>query len=199
MQHPPGSISVAVDGLISEMVRPLARVGRSNIAAFAAAFCHRVGLEGLPRHPARLLPALGVQLVPAAFPEDLGAAWCRTREHYLISYSRHRTRHASPALSIWHEFFEIIAANPHFPSRLPPEELERLASLFAVHVMMPEQEVRRQAADLGHPHTLNKSRVLASRFGVSVSAMRLRLRELGLEHPADAARLASRRKKGLQP
>ncbi len=56
---------------------------------------------------------------------------------------------------------------------------ENLAGKFAVHVMMPEQDVRLQAAELRHPE-VNKSFVLASRFGVSKSAMLIRLKELGL-------------------
>lgn len=102
----------------------------------------------------------------------------RVGGQYIVRHSMHLTGRLN--LVLWHEFFEIMSANPRFPSRLAPEVEEKLATQFAVLLMMPDEEVRAEAAKLGHPALQNKTRVLASRFGVSASAMTLRLRELGL-------------------
>lgn len=184
----PAASAQDLDTLVGRLVRPWSSIGFPNIAAFAGYFCRKLGLRAIPRDPVRLLPLLGVRLEPGLLPRDVKAVWCRTGAEYRIGYSRHLAGRVS--LALWHELFEILASHPLFPSRLSSRERERLATLFAVHVMMPEEQVRRQAAELGHPLRMNKSRVLASRFGVSVAAMRCRLRELGLEHPADAARRA---------
>lgn len=113
-------------------------------------------------------------------PRGVRAVWIRYGNLYRISHSRH---HAGLlGLVLWHELFEILRSNPRFPTRLAPVAEEQLAMQFAVYVMMPEQELRRQAAELRHPQDHDKSRVLSARFGVSMTAMRLRLRELGLQH-----------------
>jgi len=56
---------------------------------------------------------------------------------------------------------------------------ERFCDRFAVHLLMPSELVREQAAEVGHcPRRNDKTVVLASRFGVSEQAMRARLVEL---------------------
>ena len=55
---------------------------------------------------------------------------------------------------------------------------ERLCDRFAVNILMPEQLVLQTAKELRHRRGNNKTDVLASRFGVSQNAMKLRLREL---------------------
>lgn len=57
---------------------------------------------------------------------------------------------------------------------------ERLCDRFAALLLMPEARVRALASDLHHDLRNDKTDVLASRFGVSEQAMRIRLRELRL-------------------
>lgn len=57
--------------------------------------------------------------------------------------------------------------------------MERACDRFAALLLMPEELVRRFYADLEH-NPSNRVRILAGRFGVSMWAMRRRLRELGL-------------------
>jgi Zn-dependent peptidase ImmA (M78 family) len=57
---------------------------------------------------------------------------------------------------------------------------ERLCNLFAVELLMPAALVREVAGDLGHPDIHDKTGTIAARFGVSLTAMRLRLNELDL-------------------
>ncbi|MCE5200867.1 MAG: ImmA/IrrE family metallo-endopeptidase [Armatimonadota bacterium] len=61
-----------------------------------------------------------------------------------------------------------------------PRWMERLCDRFATELLMPADLVREQASDLGHPDRHDKTGTLAARFDVSISAMRYRLRELGL-------------------
>ncbi|BCW97853.1 MAG: hypothetical protein KatS3mg024_0680 [Armatimonadota bacterium] len=185
---PLASTAKELDALMRRLVLQWGSIRAGNIASFAGYFCRCLGLCQIPRDPLAVLVRLGVRVEPALLPRGVKAVWCRTSQGYAISYSRHLAGKVS--LALWHELFEILAHNPQLPLRLSLQDQERLASLFAVNVMMPGEEVRRQAAELGHPRRTNKSRVLAARFGVSAAAMRFRLRQLGLEHPSDAAQRA---------
>jgi len=129
--------------------------------------------EPRPRH---YLPLLCVAIVKGV-PASGRANWMRAGNTYEIKAPAHLDSNLS--VTLWHEFFEILSAHPKFPHLLPPEIEETVATQFAIHVLMPESDVRLQAAELHHPQ-VNKSFVLASRFGVSKSAMLIRLKELGL-------------------
>jgi Zn-dependent peptidase ImmA (M78 family) len=63
---------------------------------------------------------------------------------------------------------------------------ERLCDKFAAELLMPEFAVREQADQLGHPRYHDKTITLAARFDVSEQAMRIRLKELGLQHSKGA-------------
>lgn len=119
---------------------------------------------------------LGVAIVKGV-PAAGRANWMRAGNRYEIKAPSHLDNNL--AVTLWHEFFEILSAHPQFPTKLPPQIEDTLATQFAVYVLMPESDVRLQAAELHHPE-INKSFVLASRFGVSKSAMLIRLKELGL-------------------
>lgn len=60
-------------------------------------------------------------------------------------------------------------------------ERERFCDRFAARLLMPGDWVRKLAVELHHSAKNNKADVLAGRFGVSVQAMQIRLRELGLD------------------
>lgn len=59
---------------------------------------------------------------------------------------------------------------------------EGFCNEFAADLLMPRPLVIEHCKQLGHPDRQDKTRVLAARFGVSMHAMRIRLRELGLEY-----------------
>ncbi len=184
VQQPSARTAEELDAQIERFLYRFRRVGAFNIKRFAESFCEHLGLHEFPRNPVVYLPTFGIHLQPAAL-NGVRAVWLRAGGVYLIQYSRFLS--GQLGIVLWHEFFEMMSAHPRFPTRLPPELEERLATLFAVHVMMPEDEVRAQAAELRHPE-LDKSRVLAARFGVSWTAMRVRLRELGLVRRQGLAR-----------
>ena len=179
MQPPLFKSAEEFDQNLGKFLFNFKRVGAFNVQRFAESWCDRFGVHDFPRDPRQHLPLLGIGLESASMGRGVRAVWLRTGDQYRIQYSRFLDGRLG--LVLWHEFFEILSAHPRFPSRLPPEAEERLATQFAVHVMMPEMDVRRNAAELRHPHELDKTRVLAGRFGVSLMAMRIRLRELGLE------------------
>lgn len=185
MQPPLVRSADELDALLGRFLNRYRRVGQSNIQTFTERCSEFLGVQELPRDPRHYLPLLGIRLEAAVLAAGVRAVWLRLPDAYMIQYSSH---HAGKlAVVLWHEFFEMLSSHPRFPTRLMVESEERLATLFAVHMTMPEAAVRLQAADLRHPEQ-NKSRVLASRFGVSHGAMLLRLRELGLEHRGSASR-----------
>lgn len=57
---------------------------------------------------------------------------------------------------------------------------EREADRFAVELLMPGNIIIKHAKELGYPEYPDKLYNLCAKFGVSVSAMHIRLRELGL-------------------
>ncbi len=186
VQHPLASSANELDEILGKFLLKFRRVGLSNIGSFANSFCQRFGLHDATRDPRVFLPHLGVQMRGELLPRGVRAVWLRAGDEYHIHYARHLAGRLG--LVLWHEFCEILISHPRFPSRLAPEAQERLATLFAVHVMMPEDEVRKQAMELRHPAEQDKSRVLAIRFAVSLQSMRLRLRELGLEYTPNTVR-----------
>lgn len=184
MQPPLFRNAEQMDEHIGRFLYGFRRVGQFNIHRVAASFADKFGLHTFPRDPRQHLPQFGILLEQVSLPRGVRAVWLRAGDCYTIRYSMHMAGRLG--LVLWHEFFEMMSANPRFPSRLKTEEEERLATLFAVHLMMPEEAVRDQAARLGHPANVDKTRVLAARFGVSAGAMTIRLRELDLA-PRDAA------------
>lgn len=80
-----------------------------------------------------------------------------------------------------HEIGEFLLMQ-HYErlGRVPPvgERAERFCDRFATMLLMPADLVNDVAAELGHGPRNPKADVLASRFGVSMQAMRQRLREL---------------------
>jgi len=152
---------------------------------FARRVARFLALPPPPRHAAPPLRALGLDIEREALPAGLYAVWS-------LDSGRYRVR-VSPFLSppradfaLWHEWFEIMASRPCFP-RAPGcapsgRDLERMADRFAARLMMPADAVARAARTV--PAVAEKAGVLAGRFGVSASAMRRRLREMGLHGAA---------------
>lgn len=186
MQPPVVRGADELDEYIGKFLLRFAWVGTSNLQKVAEAFADYAGLHDFPRDPHHYLPLLGVKLDPANLGRGVQAVWIRLPAGYIIQHSKYLA--GKLGLVLWHEFFEIMASHPRFPSRLPSELEEKMATRFAVELMMPAREVHKQAADLKHPVLQNKTRVLAERFGVSYTAMKIRLREFGLEHKVERGR-----------
>ncbi len=165
------------DAFMGRLVRRYAYVNYLNMGAFAEAFAGHLRVSSIPRDPFPLLPALGIRLEPAAFSRASRAVWVKTGDAYAIHYSQYEAR-PSVRFSLWHEVFEILAKHADFPSFLTPVWRERLADRFACCVLMPEWAVRREVERFA-TNGEGLAAVLADRFGVSMAAMRRRLREVG--------------------
>jgi len=167
-----------LDRALAGVLGTFRRVTPLNIAALAARTADALGFHSCPRPARPLLHQVGVLVDRSSPPLQGLAAWSRRDGRYVI-----RIAGALPAdrvsLVLWHEFFEILAAHPAFPSRLHDGLLEALAGSFAVHMLLPAPEVRRQCRRLGHPET-DRTGTLASWFGVPFPVMLARLRRLGL-------------------
>lgn len=168
------------DAVVGRLVRRFAYVRKRNMRHFAARFCEHFGLDEPPRNPFRILPEVfGIRLERVCLPRTTPAEWIRVNGNYVIRYSAHRP-HDQLALTLWHELAEIVFANPRFPSRYTTDQECDLAMLFAVNVMLPEDYVRAAVEEIGHSADSDKTVNLAAGFGVSRTAMRVRLGELGL-------------------
>jgi Zn-dependent peptidase ImmA (M78 family) len=78
----------------------------------------------------------------------------------------------------------LRSQNPYFldASRMPKTPLEHACNVFSANIMMPEDVVCQWWQDLsGNPKF--RVTIMTERFGVTPSAMRVRLEELGLMKP----------------
>jgi hypothetical protein len=166
-----------LNGAMDRYLARWAWVRRSNMEAFAEQTARWMECARTPRYASDALRSLGICITREALPPGVLAVWS-------VGESRYHIR-LSPFLSgpranftLWHEWFEIMAARPRFPRPPTGREGERMADFFAASITMPAMEVRRAA--LGFRSADDKSSVLAARFGVGTAAMRVRLRELGV-------------------
>jgi len=167
-----------LDKLMTPLLRRFRFVGASNIDTFADRFCQHIRVAGVPRDPFEHLPRLSILLERTVLSRPTRALWVREGDQYFVYFSMHENTSAA-RFSLWHECFEILANHPQFPTALSASWLERLADKFACCVLMPAEPVRRAATRLrSNPDGLVP--VMAERFSVSQTAMRRRLRELGI-------------------
>jgi len=164
------------DVFFGRLLRRYAFINHVNIEAFAEAFTAHLRARAIPRDPFLILPLLGVRLRRGGLSRASRALWVRTEDAYFIHYSEYE---ACPSIrfSLWHEVFEILANHGNFPSLLTGCWRERLANRFAACVLMPEWAVLRETKRFA-TNGEGLAAVLADRFGVSLTAMRRRLREL---------------------
>jgi hypothetical protein len=149
----------------------------ANMEPFAARMARWLGLSEPPRLAADTLRALGVRLSREALPAGMSAVWAVEEGCYHIRLSPFLSGPRAN-FTLWHEWFEIVAARPAFPTPLAGRAAERAADRFAACLTMPAPEIRRAAHGLRGAG--DKANVLAARFGVSAGAMRRRLHELHL-------------------
>ena len=181
MQKPLARNAEELDRLLGRFLRRYAFVRLDNIASFAERLAEFLKAPTLPRDPFQLLPSLGIRLRRRTLSAPSRAIWTRTDNCYTIYCAAHESSD-SVAFSLWHEFFEILAHHPNFPTHLSPFWEERLANKFATNLLMPEQAVRQlERKFASNPDCLVP--VLAEKYGVSRTAMRKRLQELGLLLP----------------
>ncbi len=172
------------DAMLTRLVRRFAYVRPSNIEVLAERFVAASGHPEVPREPEPILDAFGIALIGRGLKRGWAGHWHRTEDGYEVFINHH---HGLPRrrFTAFHEAFEILCQLPAFPRGvLTDEELHRMADQFAAAVLMPERPLRDEAAALHHPE-IDKADVLAERFGVSISAMRIRLRQLKLTAPRE--------------
>ena len=178
MQKPIARNAGELDGLLGKFLGRFAYVGPTNVLSFAERFAGFLKATELPRDPFHLLPRMGIRLARAQL-DSARAIWAREGGEYVIYCGRYE-RPASVSFTLFHELFEILAHHPRFPTALSHWLEQRLANQFAAALLMPEEAVRREAERF----RTNREcliPILAEKFGVSLSAMRKRLYELGME------------------
>lgn len=182
MQEPIAMTASELDRAVAPFLRRYAYVDQRNISTFTEQFCEKFRLNSIPCDPFTLLPEhFGIEIRRTSRPTAAPALWIRDAEsdRYIIQTGSYRVGRTL-VLSLFHELFEILSSNEAFPTRLGSSQECELAWQFATHVTMPGKAVHSMAAELGHPEIQDKTDVLANRFNVSLSAMRLRLKALGL-------------------
>jgi hypothetical protein len=160
---------------LDRFLRRWAYVSARNISAFAHQSAAWFRLEPPPRLAAPCLHRLGVVVRREGLPAGVDAVWRMENGDYVVSVSAFSPG-ARANFTLWHEWFEVMAARPTFPTQLSEHQRERLADRYAAAITMPEDAVARmlqEFADSG-----DKTDVMAARFGVSVAAMRWRIREV---------------------
>lgn len=179
MTSPLSTDAEGLDHLLDRFLRRFAFIGPTNIETVAERFARFTKATEVPRDPFEILPLLGVKIERAILTRGTRAVWKREDNHYVFRVSQHRSQ-ASTRFGLWECMFEIMVSHPRFPSALAPGVRNRLAGKFASLVLMPESAVRAAANKFQtNPGALVP--ILAEKFGVGMTAMRFRLRELEAE------------------
>lgn len=167
-----------LDALLAGILQHFRRVTVANMPTFADAVCDALGFHCCPREAKPLLHQVGVRF-DYRDPQPGAAAWWSLEDGVYTIHTSNLLPQDELNVAAWHEFFEILYASEAFPSRYHATLQERLATTFAVHVLMPIAEVRRQCTELGHP-AVDRTGTLMARFGVPYAVMQARLRQLSL-------------------
>ncbi|HEY3414430.1 MAG TPA: ImmA/IrrE family metallo-endopeptidase [Armatimonadota bacterium] len=163
--------NLQIDGFLHRW----AFVSYANIEHFAGRSAQWMRLQPPPRFAAGALPDWGVGIRRDALPGGVDAVWSLDDGAYVIRVSPFLAP-ARANFTLWHEWFEVMASRPAFPGRYTPHRLERLADLYAAAITMPADTVARSLKEFRDSG--DKADVMAARFGISVAAMRRRIREL---------------------
>lgn len=174
------ALNLALDRFL-HATPPLAHTGMEVFARRAARF---LALPSPPRPARPAFARLGIEVTREALPRGLHAVWTCDAGRYRVRLSPFLSA-CRADFTLWHEWFEIMAARPAFAAVCPepwaPRRRERVADHFAACLMMPAEAVLRAAEAFPGAAMRgrgDKAAVIAARFGVSVSALRLRLLEL---------------------
>jgi len=170
-----------IERRLDRFLRRFAYVRRDNMDTFAQRFAELLKAGDPPRDPRSLLPRVGITMESGALSPPTRARWARRGAGFVITVTAHE-QPAAQSFAAWREAFRLLAARPAFPSDLTQMTLERLANRFATAILMPEPAVTAAARRFStNPDALVE--VLATRFGVSLAAMRKRLYELKILQP----------------
>jgi hypothetical protein len=167
----------ALDRRLAPFLRRWDYISFRHLHVFADAFAGYLRLPATPRLAHPLLRRHGVEIRREPLPPTVHAVWTRDGGDCLIRLSEHLPPGAVN-FTLWHEWFDLMAHHPDFPNRPPLRTLERCANRFASCIAMPEEPVRLAFEELNGRG--DKTSVMAARFAVSSSAMRVRLSELNL-------------------
>jgi predicted transcriptional regulator len=166
---------------LDRFLRRFAYVRRDNIEAFAERFAQWLKAGAPPRDPRTLLPRIGIAIERGAVEPPARARWEHGGDGRVLVVSE-QERLEAQAFAAWREIFCLLASRPAFPTELSQGAQERLANKFASAMLMPREAVLEGAQRFRtNPEALVE--VLASRFGVSLTAMRKRLYELEILRP----------------
>jgi hypothetical protein len=168
------------DAAADRFLRRWAFIRAANMDAFAARNAEWLHLPPPPRLAWLTLAEHGIGITRQVLPPSVRAVWTVDAGAYHVRLSPFLSPGAAN-FTLWHEWFDILAARPAFPGRPAGWQVERLADRFAACIAMPEPAVREAAATFWD--SSDKADVLAARFGVGLTAMRRRLRELNLARP----------------
>jgi predicted transcriptional regulator len=178
-------MTVNTDAMLTRLVRRYAYIRPQNLETFADRVIAVSGHPEIPREPELIFETFGIELIIHDLHHGHAGHWQKTPDGYRVYINRHEEP-SRRRFTAFHEMFEIIYSLPAFPrGTLDETQLHRMADLFSVAVLMPTPEIIDMAKALHHPD-VDTSGVLADRFGVSYSAMRIRLRELGLSKTQEA-------------
>jgi Zn-dependent peptidase ImmA (M78 family) len=164
----------------------------SQLHAWAQSAWENLELEP-PADLARVSDKLGIRVVKQMLPADLSGVYVRTPSEVTITINNGMP--PEHQRFVWaHEIgHHLLAHGSKCPITADLKRagernpIERQCDIFAVELLMPADKVREVAIELHHPEYHDKTRTIAARFGVSATAMRIRLRELGIASNEDRA------------
>jgi predicted transcriptional regulator len=161
-------------------IRPLSFVESLRLAELQASrFRALVGLtdEALPESAIASLPRVQVERMSPA-PVSGATQWSRGRWLIILNGAEPRTRQR---FSLAHEFKHVLdhpfigVLYPTTAAMTADERAEQICDYFAACLLMPRLYIKRAWTD-GH----QSHRTLARQFDVSLAAITVRLRQLGL-------------------
>jgi Zn-dependent peptidase ImmA (M78 family) len=153
-----------------------------------AASAHRRVGTAIPIDVATACHIVKLRVRSKRLHEDSDGYLLRTPKYWYAVINTDRPQERQ-RWTLAHELCEYLIARQYHDSEAGPRTImracgtaqERLCDRFAAELLMPADQVRAQANEVHHSARNDKTNVLASRFGVSETAMRIRLREIGVE------------------
>jgi Zn-dependent peptidase ImmA (M78 family) len=128
----------------------------------------------------------GVELEIRPLPKRVAGVYLRTDTgaHIILNSSDSPERQRwTTAHELAHHIFCIGRQSPDDAFRIKTDSddgAEDLCDRFAAEILMPAALVRKKAAEVKHGR-FDKTALLANMFEVSIMAMRIRLRDLGIK------------------
>lgn len=142
-----------------------------------------------PLHPAEVAEYLRTELVSRSYPPDLDGYYFRTSDeqgHVVVNCNPEKPK-GRILFTTCHEFYHHITADGTAAegicylddSGTSDSPIERACNKFAAQLLMPRELFCEWWDDLRHNKEY-REQILIGRFGVTIQALRIRERELGL-------------------